>query len=136
LLPGADGGLVSVDSLLFKVLGEFPGIAPPDNGLGGKLAVLTPPRGGCGNALILMVFLIVFPAPFTPGVARNFGRAVLDPGVVGGAIPEDDGARNEDFGMRGGDPSDLLICDGVGIFPVLLRVFVVGNAGNAVVGGP
>jgi len=132
-------GLVSVDSLLFVApLGAFPGTAPPDNGLGGRLAVLTPPRGGWGKALILIVFLMVLPAPFTPGAVRNLGRVVpvLDPGVVGRGIPADEGARNEDFGRRGGDPSDLLTSDGVGMLPVLLRLLTVGNAGKAVVGGP
>lgn len=130
LLPGIDG-LISVDSHF----GAFPGVAPPESGLGGRLEVRTPPRGGCGKELILMVFLTLFPAPVAPAVARNFGRLVPDPGVVGGGIPEDEGARNEDFGRRG-ELSILLRSDVVGTLPVLLRVLAVGNAGNALVGGP
>lgn len=35
------------------------------NGLGGKLLDLLSPLGGCGNELMLTVFLSVFPAAFT-----------------------------------------------------------------------
>lgn len=56
---------------------------PPDNGLGGMLAVRIPPLGGCGNAFILIVFLIVFPAELTPG-ERTLGIGVPPiTGVVG-----------------------------------------------------
>jgi hypothetical protein len=79
-VPGAPG-LVSVDSLL---LPGMAGVKPPDSGLGGRLVVRTPPRGGCGKAFILIVFLMVLPAAFTPGAVRNLGRVELPPGVVGG----------------------------------------------------
>ena len=110
------------------------GIAPPDNGLGGRLAVRMP-RGGCGNALMLIVLRIVFPAPFTPGVPLNLGKVALPPGVVGAERFECEGARKPLFGNRGGEVL-ILASERVGMFPVLFRVFVVGNAGNAVVGGP
>lgn len=122
-------GLISVESCLLR------GTAPPESGLGGRLTVLTPPRGGCGKELMLMVFLRVLPAAFTPGVVRNFGRLVLDPGVTGGGIPEEEGARNEDLGRRGGDSSSLLRSGVDGLLSAPLRVLV-GNAGKAVVGGP
>lgn len=35
------------------------------SGLGGKLLPRWSPRGGCGNELMLTVFLIVLPAAFT-----------------------------------------------------------------------
>jgi hypothetical protein len=125
--PGVTG-LVSVDS---RLLSEAPpGVKPPDNGLGGKLVVRTPPLGGCGNALMLIVFRIVFPAPFTPGAVRNLGRAVLLPPGVDGRL-DVEGARRPLFGNP---PACRLAI--VGTLPVLFRVFVVGNAGSAVVGGP
>lgn len=123
-------GLISVDSLL---LGRaLPGVAPPDKGLGGRLVVLIP-RGGCGNALILIVFLIVFPALFTPGIAFDFGIVELPPGVKS-AIFDAEGARRPLFGKLGArlvPTSELL-----GMLPVLFLVFVVGKAGRAVFGGP
>jgi len=127
---------LSEDSLLLPATLEtpLPGNAPPDNGLGGKLVVRMP-LGGCGNALMLIVFLIVFPAAFTPGVVLNLGSVVLPPGVVGGTTFETEGARRPLFSNRGGEV-ETLESEIVGIFPVLFLVFVVGNAGNAVVGGP
>lgn len=79
-------GLISFDSFLIPpVLGRvFPEDAPPDNGLGGRLDMPIPLRGGCGNALILTLFLSVFPAEFTPGVVRILGSVVLVLRVVGG----------------------------------------------------
>jgi hypothetical protein len=77
------------------------GVKPLDSGLGGRLVVLTPPgppRGGCGKALMLIVFRIVFPAPFTPEAARILGRDAT-PGVVGSEDVE--GARNELLGRLG-----------------------------------
>lgn len=82
---------------------------------------------------MLTLFLIVFPAPFTPGVVRNFGRAELAPDIVGGGICDDDGARSPLFGIW--LPSALTSETGEA-FPVLFLVFVVGKAGNADVGGP
>lgn len=135
LLPGI--GVVgavplgSEDSLLFA---PAAGAAnPPDNGLGGKLAVLTPPRGGCGKAFILIVLRIDFPAPFTPGVSLVFGSGVL-PDIVAEGSEDVEGARNALRGRLGIKPG--VISEGVGMLPVLLRVFFVGKAGNAVVGGP
>jgi hypothetical protein len=83
---------------------------------------------------MLIVFLIVFPATFTPGVVRNLGRVVLPPRVLG-AVCDVEGARSPLLGRLGVDVLDLK-SDTVGILPVLFRVFVVGNAGSAVVGGP
>lgn len=136
LLPGI--GVVgaipfgSEDSLL---LAPAAGAAsPPDNGLGGRLVVLTPPRGGCGKAFILIVLRIDFPAPFTPGVvSRVFGSGVL-PDIVAEGSEDVEGARNALRGRLGIEPG--VISEGVGMLPVLLRVFFVGKAGNAVVGGP
>jgi len=130
------GLAVSAEPLLFG-----PGPAsPPDNGLGGRLVVRTPPRGGCGNAFMLIVFLIDLPAPFTPGPVRNLGRTVelpfgVPPGVPSGVEGrlDTEGARRPLFGKP--EASDLRLAI-VGTFPVLLRVFVVGRAGKAVFGGP
>jgi hypothetical protein len=84
---------------------------------------------------MLIVFLMVFPAALTPGVVRNFGRVVLPPGVVGGGICDVEGARSPLFGkLRVEDPDWK--SESVGMLPILLRVFVVGKAGSAVVGGP
>jgi hypothetical protein len=128
-------GLTSeADSILSPAL--FGGTTPPDNGLGGKLAVRTPPRGGCGKALMLIVFLTLFPAAFTPGVVRNFVRfVVLPPGEEGRLDVE--GARSPLRGSAGvaGVEAALRFAS-VGMAPVLLRVLVVGKAGSAVVGGP
>lgn len=128
---------MSADSLLLPspLDKALLGIAPPDNGLGGRLAVRMP-RGGCGKALMLIVFRIVLPAPFTPGVVLNLGRlTLLPPGVAGAERFDAEGARRPLLGNRGGE---VLILESVmvGMFPVLFRVFVVGKAGKAVVGGP
>lgn len=130
LLPA---GLISVDSL--RLGSAVPGVAPPDNGLGGKLVVRMP-RGGCGNALMLIVFLIVLPALFTPGVDFDFGSAEGPPGVVGSARCDPEGARRPLFGKLGAGARDELESDGLGMLPVLFLVFVVGKAGRAVFGGP
>ena len=126
--PGVTG-LLS-DSALVTAL--FGGTNPPDNGLGGKLAVRMPPRGGWGKAFMLMVFLIVFPASFTPGVVRSLWRVVLAPGDEGTLVVE--GARSPLFGRLGA--ASTLKSDVVGLAPMLLRVLIVGKAGRAVVGGP
>jgi hypothetical protein len=81
--------------------------------------------------LMLTVFLMLFPASFMPGL-RSLGRAVLPPGED--RPLEVDGARSPLFG-RLGAASDLK-SESVGMAPVLLRVFVLGRAGRAVVGGP
>lgn len=62
----------------------------------------------------------------------SLGRAALDPGVVGGGSADVEGARSALFGKLGAGPSSEVD----GILPVLLRVFFVGNAGRADVGGP
>lgn len=129
--PGVTG-LVSVDSLLLPA--PATGVNPPDNGLGGRLAVRIPPLGGCGNAFMLIVFLIVLPAPLTPGVVRNFGRLVLLPPGVEGRL-DVEGARRPLLGKAPEAASAFRLAI-VGTLPVLFLVFVVGNAGNAVVGGP
>jgi hypothetical protein len=75
-------GLVSADSLRFAPP-ALAGVRPPDKGLGGRLAVRIP-RGGCGNALILIVFLRVLPAAFTPGATFDFEGVLLpEVGLVG-----------------------------------------------------
>lgn len=134
-------GLVFIDSLLLATpFDVFPGTAPPDNGLGGRLDVLTPPRGGCGKALMLIVFLMVFPATLTPGTCRNLLTVEPAPKPevfgVGCGRPAVEGARNEDFGSCEEGPSELLSSDRVGMLPVLLRLLIVGSAGKALVGGP
>ena len=125
---------MSADSRLLPgpLESALPGTAPPDNGLGGKLVVRMP-RGGCGNALILIVFRIVFPAPFTPAVVLSFGKAVLPPGVAGLRLEE--GARRPLFGRLGVEAPGL-VSERVGMLPVLFRVFAAGNAGNGDCGGP
>ena len=83
----------------------FGAVWPPDNGLGGRLAVRTPPRGGWGKELILIVFRMLFPASFTPGAFRSLGRAVLlAPGEDG--ILDVEGARSPLLGRLGAE-SDL-----------------------------
>lgn len=52
---------------------------------------------------MLIVFRIVFPAPFTPGVGLNLGRVVLPPGVVGAERFACEGARIPLLGNRGGE---------------------------------
>ena len=82
----------SADSLL--LVGVLAEARPPDKGLGGRLVVRTPPRGGCGKALMLIVFLSVFPALFTPGAVRSLGRVVLpDKGWLGDGLWDAEGAR-------------------------------------------
>jgi hypothetical protein len=85
---------------------------------------------------MLIVFLTLFPAAFTPGVVRNFVRfVVLPPGEEGRLDVE--GARSPLRGSAGvaGVEAALRFAS-VGMAPVLLRVLVVGKAGSAVVGGP
>lgn len=106
-------------------------ILPADRGLGGKLEVRTIPRGGCGKALMLIVFRIVLPATFTPGVDLNFGRVFCKDALKSGVPPE--GARSPLFGKGVENPLESGI---VGIAPMLFLVLVVGNAGKADVGGP
>jgi hypothetical protein len=121
-----------VDSLL-PAPPALAGVRPPDKGLGGKLEVRIP-RGGCGNALMLIVFLIVLPAAFTPGVGFDFRRLLLPVGlgVVGFGSCDDDGTRKPLFGRLGVDSTS----DTVDTLPRLFRVLVVGSAGSADVGGP
>lgn len=82
---------------------------------------------------MLMVLRIVFPAPLTPGAVRSFGRVVLLPPGVEGRL-DADGARSPLFGNP--KLSEAFRVAMVGTIPVLFRVFVVGSAGRAVVGGP
>jgi hypothetical protein len=82
---------------------------------------------------MLIVFRIVLPAAFTPGVLRSFGRAVVGAGVIGGVCVLE-GVRRPLLGKGVCNP--ILESAAVGIAPVLLRVFVVGIAGSEVVGGP
>lgn len=83
--------------------------------------------------MTLIVFRNVFPAAFMPGVSCNFGSDVVDKDVVG-VVYELEGARSPLLGRGVCNPT--FASDNVGIAPVLFRVFVVGIAGNAVVGGP
>ena len=85
------------------------------------------PRGGCGNEFMLIVFRTVFPAEFTPGVLLCF-CSVLDP-----ASNPLEGARSPLLGRGVERPCEST---GVGMPPVLLRVFCDGMGGNADVGGP
>ncbi len=112
---------------------ELAGITPAERGLGGRLAARMPLRGGGGKALMLVVFLSVLPAAFTPGVLRGFGRAVIGAGIIGGVCVLE-GVRIPLLGNGVCNP--ILESAIVGTAPVLLRVFVVGMAGNEVVGGP
>jgi hypothetical protein len=105
-LPPGVRGLLSADSLLVPAYGlvALAGVKPLESGLGGRLVVLTPPgppRGGCGKALILIVFRIDFPATFTPEAARILGGGAL-PGVVGSEDVE--GARSALLGRLGIGP--------------------------------
>ena len=84
---------------------------------------------------MLIVFLMVFPSALNPGVVRNFGKVVLPPGVVGEGRCDVEGALSPLLGRLGVGASVLRL-DVVGTLPVLLRVFIVGKAGNADVGGP
>ena len=133
--PGPTG-LASAESLRSaRLLDEElvgKGMTPAERGLGGRLVVRTPLRGGCGKALMLIVFRIVLPAAFTPGTVRTFGRDVVGSGVVGVCVLE--GVRRPLLGKGVCNP----VCESaiVGIAPVLFRVFVVGIAGKDVVGGP
>lgn len=81
--------------------------------------------------MILIVFLMLLPASFTPGAFRSLGRVALW-GEVGRF--DDEGARRPLLG-RLGAPSELK-SESVGMAPVLLRVLVLGRAGRALVGGP
>lgn len=85
---------------------------------------------------MLIVFLKVFPTAFTPGV--DFLEAPLLPtgvGVCGNDDCDEEGARKPLFG-KPGIAADSEDDESVGMLPVLFRVFVVGNAGKADVGGP
>lgn len=126
-------GLVSTESFWPSPGLEvaLPGVRPPESGLGGRLVVRTPPRGGCGKAFILTVFRIVLPAAFMPGVVRNFGR-VVDSAVDGDKLVLE-GARIPLFGRGVWDSTPT--SGDVGIIPVLFRDFA-GIGGSAVVGGP
>lgn len=105
------------------------GVKLPESGLGGRLAVLIP-RGGCGNALILIVFLTVFPGVFTNGVDLTLGNVLLP--ELGVEICDDEGVRRPLFGMLGVAGKS----DNDGTPPVLFRVLIAGRAGNADIGGP
>lgn len=96
-------------------------------GLGGTRVS---PLGGCGNELMLTLFRIVFPAPFTPAASLDCGSAGDG---LGGARLRVEGVRSPDLGVPG---ADLLEVDDEGIFPVLLRVLLTGRAGKAMFGGP
>jgi hypothetical protein len=127
-LPAA--GLVSTDSIRLAPL-ALAGASPPDNGLGGRLVVRMP-RGGCGNAFMLIVFLIVLPAAFTPGVDFDLEATLLPPGLEVVESWDEEGTRKPLFGMFGVDAKS----ETAGMLPVLFRVFVEGSAGKADVGGP
>jgi hypothetical protein len=123
----------SFDDLDFRELRGF-SLA---SGLGGKL----PPReisvrGGCGNELMLTVLRIVLGAGvwgaglLAPPRLLGCGSAEVGAGE-GGPRPME-GARNELWGSPEAALKELV----VGMPPVLLRVFVTGNAGSAIFGGP
>jgi hypothetical protein len=130
-------GLASAESLWSaRLLEDEPvgkGMTPAERGLGGRLVVRTPLRGGCGKALMLIVFRIVLPAVFTPGIFRTFGGDVVGNGAIG-RVCVLEGVRRPLLGRGVCNPTCKSAV--VGIAPVLFRVFVVGIAGNEVVGGP
>jgi len=84
---------------------------------------------------MLIVFRIVLPAAFTPGLLLadgavfSLGRAVVLPPVVDGRL-DVEGARSP---LLDNPPARRLEAVGTRV-PVLLRVF--GRAGRALVGGP
>ena len=101
------------------------------NGLGGKVLDRVSPRGGCGNELMLTLFLNVLPAPLTTNPSFGCGR------VVPGADPAGlrlivEGVLKPDLGVPGADLVPLRL----GRLPVLLRVLLTGRAGKAMFGGP
>lgn len=100
-------------------------------GLGGKLLPRVSPRGGCGNELILTLFLNVFPVPLTATASFGCGSAVRGAGPAGGKFIAE-GALRPDLGVPGAD----LAIGVAGMFPVLFRVLLTGNAGKAMLGGP
>lgn len=126
--PVIAAGLVSAEPLR-SIEPALAGVNPPDKGLGGRLAVLIP-RGGCGNALILIVFLTVFPAAFDPSDGLTLGNVLLP--ELGVDICEDEGVRRPLFGMLGVGGKSASV--GIPTLPVHFRVF--GSAGNPDVGGP
>lgn len=101
------------------------------NGLGGKLLPRVSPRGGCGNELILTLFLSVFPPPLTARPSFDCGSAVRGAEPAGGKFIAE-GVLRPDLGVPGAD----LAIGVAGMFPVLFRVLLTGNAGSAMLGGP
>lgn len=101
------------------------------SGLGGRPLALVSPRGGCGNELMLTLFLKVLPTPFT--ASASFGCGRVEPGIEpAGLRLIDEGVLNPDLGVPGAD----LVPNVLGTLPVLLRVLLTGKAGNAMFGGP
>jgi hypothetical protein len=99
------------------------------SGLGGTLP-LPSPRGGCGNELMLTVFLIVLGVVgFAFETPLGWGKADIGEGLGGGGRCVVEGARRPLWGVFGADLGD-------GMLPVLLRVLLTGKAGRAIFGGP
>lgn len=95
--------------------------APFDSGLGGRLLIRLSDLGGCGNELMLTVFLSVLPAPLIADTERGWGSAVVGAGVAGGRKVVE-GARSPLLGV-------------VGVAAPFL-VLPTGRAGRAALGGP
>jgi hypothetical protein len=125
-------GLSAVSARLLE--DDVRGTTPPDKGLGGRLFVRAPLLGGCGNALMLIAFRMDLPAPFTPPTSCNLGSGEGETTNGEGVPYEEDGARRPLLGR--GVCAARVASGRVGMAPVLFRVFVVGIAGKAVVGGP
>lgn len=98
---------------------------PADSGLGGRLDIRPSPRGGCGKALMLTVFLSVLPVALYPEAVLGVGKAPEGAGVAGGRRFED-GVRRA-FGDAGVD-----LVGGTASPPMLFRVFPTGSAGRAI----
>ena len=123
-----------------------PALRPVVRGLGGKLEILVPLFGGCGNAFTLIVRLMLGPPAISPGVNGPF--TVFKEGTVfvefertfgGGCVAPVDA---DDIRLAVGLNGKLLVgrlLVGDVLFdatePILFRSFGLGNGGRAVVGG-
>lgn len=125
VFPSNGPGTMGPESLLDGVI-----VAPPDNGLGGKLDVRIP-RGGCGKEFMLIVLRTVFPAALTPGVALGFCR-LFGTGTLGSWFWLLEGARSPLLG-KGVEYPDVSTIDVIP--PILFLVLLVGISGSADVGG-
>ena len=79
---------------------------------------------------MLTVLRMVLLALATCVKAFGCGRALVGAGLGGGCMATE-GARKPLFGVPG-----IILAGLDGMFPVLFRVLVTGNAGSAIFGGP